>query len=115
MTLEISTSEIAERFWAGQTIAHIARTYGCHRGTILYRLNQAGARSRTRARVNSRTMLITYKPVLVGLLTQLEKALATVRDEFVANADNPIRRKKYISRINRLEEQIEALRALTTK
>lgn len=115
MTLDVSTAEIVERFWSGQTVAHIAHVYGCHRGTILYRLNQAGARTRTRARVNSRVMLSTYKPVLLGLLAQLEKALETVREEFAANADNAIRRRGYLSRINRLEEQVHALKALTTK
>lgn len=115
MTLEVSTAEIVECFYAGQTIAHIAKKYDCHRGTVLYRLNQAGARSRTRARVNARTMLQTFKPTLVVLLAQLEQALETVREEFIANAVNKIRRQKYIARINRLEEQIHALKTLTTK
>lgn len=115
MTLEFSTTELAERYHKGESMASLARSYQCSRGTILYRLNQAGARSRTRARVNSRVMLATYKPVLLTLLAQLEKALETVREEFIANVDNAIRRKGYLARINRLEEQIDALKALTTK
>lgn len=115
MTLCLPMADIVERFHAGESVATLARYYGCHPNTLNYRLNQVGARTRKRARVNSRVMLATYKPVLVGLLEQLEKALQTVRDEFAANAGNPIRRKSYLSRIERLEQQVHVLQALTRR
>ena len=115
MTLAISTAEIAERFRQGASVPDLAEFYGCHPNTILYRLNSAGARSRTRARHNVRTLLATYKPTLLVLLGQVEKTLAAVRAEFAVEGTRRGAREKYLARIRRLEEQIEALRALTRK
>lgn len=115
MTLGISTAEIAERFRRGESIAALASAYSCHPGTILYRLNTAGARSKTRAKTNVRTLLSTHKPVLLTLLVQLEKALVTVRAEFAIEGMERAAREKYLTRISRMEEQIEALKALTSK
>ena len=115
MTLAISTVELVEKFQAGESMSFLADQYRCSRGTILYRLNQAGARTRTRAKLNSRVLLKAHKPVLEGLLGQLEKTLDLVRVEFVAQVQSKEMRKKYLARIERLEEQIHTLRELTTK
>lgn len=115
MTLDISTTEIAERFLRGESVAALASAYNCHPGTILYRLNTAGARSKNRAKMNARTLLATHKPVLLGLLVQLEKALVIVRAEFAIEGMERAAREKYLTRISRMEEQIEALKALTSK
>lgn len=115
MTLRISTAEIAERFHMGESVPSLAKAFGCHPNTILYRLNTAGARSRTRASRNVKTLLATYKPTLLVLLGQLEKTLTAVRAEFAAEGAVRSNRKKYLDRIARLEAQIEALQALTSK
>lgn len=113
MTLALSTAEIVERFKAGETMPALALRYGCHVETIRYRLNRAGAC--VRKRVNARVMLATHKPVLLDLLAQLEKTLEAVRAQFGAEAGNRERRQKYLARIERLEGQILALRAVTNK
>lgn len=113
MTLPIPTAEIAERFWKGETVAALSSAFHCHRNTILYRLNQAGARTRTEAKISAKVMLTTHGPVLAGLLAQLEKSLSVLRDEFAAEAGNRERRQKFLSRIERMEAQIFALRELT--
>lgn len=113
MTLPISTAAVVERFYAGETVKTLARAFNCSRGTILYRLNQAGARTRTRARINARTMLTAHQPVLLGLLKQLERTLDAVRKDFALIDQIPEERRRYLERIARLEDQIQALRAIT--
>lgn len=115
MTLAISTVELVEKFQAGESMSFLADQYRCSRGTILYRLNQAGARTRTRQKINARVLLLAHKPVLLGLLSQLEKSLEIVRADFVANAQDRAARKKFIARIDRLEEQIFAIQSLTSR
>jgi hypothetical protein len=117
MTLPISTAELVKRFQDGETMSYLASQYGCSEGTILYRLNQAGARSRTRAKLNARVLLKTHKPVLEKLLRQLRKTLTAVREEFVSKSVTLNRdgRKKYIDRIETLQDQIHALESLTRR
>lgn len=113
MSLDISTAEIVERFHKGESMAFLAQQYSCSRGTILYRLNQAGARSRTRAKINARVMLTAHRPVLVGLLKQLERTLELVRDQLASAGRNPTLRRKCIGQIEKLQDQIHALEQLT--
>lgn len=114
MTLPISTAEVVERFYAGAQVETLAREFNCSRGTILYRLNRAGARTRVRARFNARVILTAHRPVLLGLLSQLERTLVVVRKDFALVDQVQDERRRYLERISRLEEQIQALRVLTT-
>lgn len=114
MSLPISTAEITERFLNGESMSFLAKQYGCSRGTILYRLNQAGARTRTRAKLNARVLLTAHRPILLGLLGQLEKSLEAVRDQLASAGRDPTLRRKCLQRIERLDDQIHALQALTT-
>lgn len=113
MTLPISTAELVERFHKGETVSYLADQYRCSRGTVLYRLNQAGARSRTRSKINARTMLTAHRPVLLGLLRQVERTLESVQAEFAEMGRDPVKRRKYLDRIARLQDQIHALEQLT--
>lgn len=113
MTLPISTAELAERFHKGETVSYLAEQYRCSPGTILYRLNQSGARSRTRAKINARALLVAHKPVLLELLAQLKKSLRIVREQFVAKAHDRLERRKFADRIQQLEDQIFAIQSLT--
>jgi hypothetical protein len=111
MTLPIDTAELVERFQGGASVSTLATAYRCSQRTVLYRLNQAGARRSPR--VNIRALLKTHGPVLSGLLVQLQRALTAVREEFASQVQTPAIRKKYMARIERLEEQIAALQSLT--
>lgn len=113
MTLPISTAVVVERFYAGESVETLARAFNCHRNTILYRLNQAGARTRVRARTNARVMLTAHRPVLLGLLSQLERTIVAVRKDFALVDQIPEERRRYLDRIARLEDQIQALRTIT--
>ncbi len=115
MTLAVPSADLAQRYLGGETVTELAERYGCHRGTVLYRLKQSGVWGRKRARVNARKLLTTYKPTLLVLLAQVESALKAVRAEFAAEGVVRSNRKKYLDRIARLEAQIEALEALTNK
>lgn len=114
MTLPISTAELVERFYKGESVSYLADQYKCSRGTIFYRLNQAGARTRTRAKLNARVLLTAHRPVLVGLLGQLEKTIELARDQLVSAGRDPTLRSKCLQRIEKLEDQIHALQAITT-
>lgn len=114
MTLPISTAELVERFYKGESISYLAGQYGCSKGTVLYRLNQAGARSRTRAKLNARVLLTAHRPILLGLLGQLEKSREAVRDQLVSAGRDPTLRRKCVQRIEKLDDQIHALQSLTT-
>lgn len=115
MTLPISTAELAERFHKGETVSYLAEQYLCSPGTILYRLNQSGARSRTRAKINARALLVAHRPVLLGLLAQLERSLEVVREQFAARSHDREQRKKFVAKIEKLEEQIFAIQSLTSR
>lgn len=114
MTLSISTAELVERFQKGESVSFLADQYQCSRGTVFYRLNQAGARTRTRSKLNARVMLTAHRPVLLGLLGQLEKTLDLARDRLVAAGSDVQSRRKYMQHIEKLEDQVHALQALTT-
>jgi hypothetical protein len=113
MTLPINTAELVERFQAGASVSTLATAYSCSQRTVLYRLNQAGARRRPR--VNIRALLKTHGPVLGSLLVQLQRALIAVREEFASHAQTSAIRGKYMPRIERLEEQIASLQSLTDR
>ena len=110
MTLDISTAELARCFTNGESLDSLARRFGCHRGTVWYRLTKAGVR---RAKPNSRVMLKSHRETLLELLAQLKSALDTVKIEFAKNASVREKREGYLRRIERLTTQIAALQDLT--
>lgn len=114
MTLAISTAELVERFSKGESVSYLADQYQCSRGTVFYRLNQAGARTRTRSKLNARVMLTAHRPVLLGLLGQLEKTLEIARDRLVEAGSDVQSRRKYMQHIEKLEDQVHALKAITS-